>query len=170
MKSTINIDLLEGFTDEERLEARGELLALHFMTYINHKMNQKGITKKELAEMVGTSPSYITQLFRGDKTPNWKMIAKMEKALELSFKIECEGLDVERLPEVDKKAVRRAREAGSMDPLFISPQNTSDSIPGRESSHLRNKKNVRSPGKEGLRNRAFTRAVKKSTSKLKSKL
>lgn len=169
MESTINIDLLEGFSDEEKLEARGELLALHFMTYINHKMEQKGITKKELAEMVGTSPSYITQLFRGDKTPNWKMIAKMERALEISFKIGCEGLDVERLPEVEKKTVHRAREAGSMDPLVISPQNTSDYIPARESSHLSNKKNVRSPGKEGLRNRASTRSVKKSTLKLKSK-
>ena len=126
MESIINIDLLGGLCDKERLEARGELLALHFMTYINHKMDQKGITKKQLAELVGTSPSYITQLFRGDKTPNWKMIAKMEKALELSFKIECEGLGSGAESEVMDSVTKGPEIIDSGSENFIFHEETSN--------------------------------------------
>ena len=82
-----NIDFLEGFSDEERMEARGELLALHFLSLVDQRMKVLNISKKELAVQVGSSPSYITQLFRGDKTPNWKMLAKMEKAVGVKFVI-----------------------------------------------------------------------------------
>lgn len=139
MKSTINIDLLEGLSEDERLETRGKLLALHFMTFINHKIDQKGITKKELAKMVGTSPSYITQLFRGDKTPNWKMIAKMEKALGLFFKVECVGLATDKHQNTNTKLKSQSLHNKSNHSNPISEQSTLDYFVVNEPSNLSEK-------------------------------
>jgi hypothetical protein len=36
---------------------------------------------------VGTSPSYITQLYRGDKLVNMLTLARFQKALDLEFEI-----------------------------------------------------------------------------------
>ena len=45
------------------------------------------ITKKELAQMLHTSPSYITQLYNGDKLMNLEMISRIQEAFNLEFEI-----------------------------------------------------------------------------------
>ncbi len=74
-------------TPEEQDELDAQLLAYSFMSIIEEAMEQKGINRAELAQKVGTSKSFITQLFRGDRTPNWKFLAKAAKTLELEFVI-----------------------------------------------------------------------------------
>jgi transcriptional regulator with XRE-family HTH domain len=39
-------------------------------------------------EEIGTSASYLTQLFRGDRLLNFRTIAKIEAALNIEFKIQ----------------------------------------------------------------------------------
>ncbi|NCW88573.1 MAG: XRE family transcriptional regulator, partial [Chitinophagia bacterium] len=46
---------------------------------------KKKITRKLLAQLIGTSPSYLTQVFRGDKPLNFMTLAKIQKALNVSF-------------------------------------------------------------------------------------
>jgi len=72
-------------TPEEQEELDAQLLAYSFISIIEEAMEQKGINRAELAQRVGTSKSFITQLFRGDRTPSWKFLAKAAKALELEF-------------------------------------------------------------------------------------
>lgn len=50
-------------------------------------MDRKGWTRKQLAESLGTSASYLTQLFRGDRLLNFKTEAKIEAALGIKFVI-----------------------------------------------------------------------------------
>lgn len=45
------------------------------------------ITKKELAQLLETSPSYITQLYNGDKLMNLEMISRIQEAFNLEFEI-----------------------------------------------------------------------------------
>lgn len=45
------------------------------------------ITKKELAQLLETSPSYITQLYNGDKLMNLEMISRIQAAFNLEFEI-----------------------------------------------------------------------------------
>jgi len=62
-------DLFEEKSFEVEVEREMSLLALCFLSEIEKAADAQGITRKELAERVGTSPSYITQIFRGNKTP-----------------------------------------------------------------------------------------------------
>jgi len=50
-------------------------------------MDRKGWTRKRLAKEIGTSASYLTQLFRGDRLLNFKTVAKIEAALGIEFEI-----------------------------------------------------------------------------------
>ena len=48
------------------------------------------MTRKELAQKIGTSASFLTQLYRGSKLLNLTTIAKLEKALGITFTIKAE--------------------------------------------------------------------------------
>ena len=73
--------------EEEQIERDAQMLMFRFLSEVEKCQELKGITKKVLAEMVDTSASYITQLFRGDKPLNFNTIAKFQKALAIKFDI-----------------------------------------------------------------------------------
>lgn len=56
------------------------------------------ITKKELAQLLETSPSYITQLYNGDKLMNLEMISRIQAAFNIEFEITVKPQPRERLP------------------------------------------------------------------------
>ena len=78
-------------TPEEQLASEARLLSFRFLDIIERKYKQEGLSRKELAMMVGTSPSYMTQLFRGDKLLNLPMLAKLKQALNIEFEIKEEA-------------------------------------------------------------------------------
>ncbi len=80
-------DVLNTDSAEEKVELETLVLSAKFLSEIERIRHERGILKKELAEMIGTSPSHVTQLFRGDKTINLKTIAKLQLALGISFDI-----------------------------------------------------------------------------------
>lgn len=80
-------NLLQEITEEESIEIKASVLALQFLVLVDEKMKEKGFTKKELADQIGTSVSYLTQLFRGDRKPSWEILAKISLALGLEFKV-----------------------------------------------------------------------------------
>jgi|AACY02.3.fsa_nt_gi Predicted transcription factor, homolog of eukaryotic MBF1 len=88
--------LLDFADDQERVEQEADFMAMQFLSRIDKEMARRGITKKELAQKVGTSPAFITQLFRGDRKPNWSMLAKMKFALDIDFVV-CTKLEQEEL-------------------------------------------------------------------------
>lgn len=80
-------NLLEEMSEEESLEIKARVLAMQFLGLVDEKMKETGKTKKELAEQIGSSVSYLTQLFRGDRKPSWEILAKMSLPLGLEFKV-----------------------------------------------------------------------------------
>ncbi|MBK7426268.1 MAG: helix-turn-helix transcriptional regulator [Saprospiraceae bacterium] len=100
----------------EKLENRASLLSLIFMSWIDNEMEKQNMSKKELALKVGTSASYITQLFRGDKKPNWNILAKMEDALGIEFSINIKSAISHNDKQVlmDSKKVIKAESRPSM--------------------------------------------------------
>ena len=58
-----------------------------FLSEVEILTEERKMTKKELAEKIGTSASYITQLYRGNKLLNLATIAKFQKALGITFNI-----------------------------------------------------------------------------------
>jgi ribosome-binding protein aMBF1 (putative translation factor) len=80
-------NLFDSITPEEQIEHDAQLLAFSFLSIINKEMEEKKMTRKELAKKTGTSQAYITQLFRGNRTPNLNILAKIQKALEIEFNV-----------------------------------------------------------------------------------
>lgn len=82
-------DLLAFKSEEDELKHDAHMLSFQFISEINKVMEAQEvqINKTGLAKALSTSKSYITQLFRGDKLINMLTLAKVQKALNLKFKI-----------------------------------------------------------------------------------
>jgi transcriptional regulator with XRE-family HTH domain len=80
-------ELIALKSPEEKIEHDAQILAFQFLSKVDLAMSELNISKKMLAKKVGTSPSFITQLFRGDRKPNWNILAKMQQELNLEFKL-----------------------------------------------------------------------------------
>ena len=80
-------DLLSFDTKEDLIERDKNRLHFKFLSGIEEIMEAKKMSKKDLATAIGTSASYITQLFRGNKMINLEMLAKIQQALEIDYDI-----------------------------------------------------------------------------------
>ncbi len=81
------LDLLEIKTEDEKIEHDSRVISIEFISIIQTHLIEHKITKKELAKKINSSPSYITQVLRGDKTINMRFLAKIQKALGIKFKV-----------------------------------------------------------------------------------
>ncbi len=81
--------LFENRTEQERRDDAAQMLSFRYLSEIERLMEAYGMTKRRLAEAVGTSPSYITQLFRGDRLLNFDMLARLEEALSVKFTVDA---------------------------------------------------------------------------------
>jgi Helix-turn-helix len=80
-------DLFTFKNKEEEIEHKAQMISYRILSEVEKVCEEKKINKKELATMVGSSASYITQLFRGAKHVNMDIMARFEDALELCFEI-----------------------------------------------------------------------------------
>lgn len=72
---------------EDKIKLNSMLLSLRFVSIIDEAMEKNRVNKKTLAKEIGISPAYITQLFRGDRILNFKLLTKMAVALDVDFEI-----------------------------------------------------------------------------------
>ena len=66
---------------EEQDEYWAELAILEFTSQINRLMQEKNISKVELARLLGTSPAYVTKVFRGDANFTMRSMVKLSRVL-----------------------------------------------------------------------------------------
>ena len=71
----------------ERIEHSAQMIAFRMLSEVERLCEEKNINRTELAKMLGTSKSYITQLFRGHKLLNLTMAAKLELVFNIKFGI-----------------------------------------------------------------------------------
>ena len=81
-------DLFSFNLESDEINHIANMLMFKFLSEIEKSTNGE-ISKKQMSKLIGTSPSYITQLFRGDKLINLLTLAKFEKALNLEFDIKA---------------------------------------------------------------------------------
>lgn len=79
-------------TEVEALQLDEYMLMANYLSEIERLLGEKSLNRKELAIQIGTSPSYLTQVFRGDKPLNFKTLAKIQKALNIRFEIQTISL------------------------------------------------------------------------------
>lgn len=95
MNTKVSNNLNSIFENTDKLELETSLLALSFLSEIERLMSESGISQKEFAKNIGVSASYITQLFRGHKTPNLEVLTKMSLFFDKVFKVKA--VDIESL-------------------------------------------------------------------------
>lgn len=67
--------------EEESEEFQVELAILEFTSQLNRLMQEQKINKVELAKRLGTSPAYITKVFRGDANFTLRSMVKLTRVL-----------------------------------------------------------------------------------------
>lgn len=80
-------DIFKNQSFREEVEFETQMLALSFLSAIEKEVDIKKMNRNELAKKVGTSASYITQILRGNKTPNLKILTALGLALDKKFNI-----------------------------------------------------------------------------------
>ena len=101
--------LFEKSTDEA-IEDRAQMFSYIFLSEVQKKMEYLGINRKELAEKMDTTASYLTQLFRGNRMLNLKTIAKLEHVLDMDFNIHDKSLNYEKIKNLWRASFKERRE------------------------------------------------------------
>lgn len=86
-------ELFRFKSKEEQIEHEAWMLHYRIMQLVEKAMDEKGWNKKQLAQKIGKSQSYVTQLFMGNKIINLPMMSLFQYELGLEFKIETEFLN-----------------------------------------------------------------------------
>ena len=85
--------ILSFDNEQDQLELEAKIIMAKFLEKIQEIAAQKGLKKKDLAQKIGTSASYITQLYRGHKLLNLMTLAKLQRALDIEFDIAIKGFE-----------------------------------------------------------------------------
>lgn len=83
-------DLFAFSSEEEELNHDAQMLTFKFLEEIEkcYAVGPK-LRKKHIAKVLGKSPSFISQLYSGDKLLNFGLLAKIQKEFNLSFEIKA---------------------------------------------------------------------------------
>ena len=99
-KVTPEFDNLFSFSSEkEKIEHRAQMISYRILSEVEKICEEQNIKMKDLAKMVDTSASYITQLFRGNKQVNTGFMARIEEAMSMCFEFSLKG-ETEMLDEI----------------------------------------------------------------------
>jgi DNA-binding Xre family transcriptional regulator len=113
-------DLSDSISGSDKIMIETRLLMYRFLSEIDKITSERGINRKQLAKLAGTSASYITQLYQGKKIINLQLLTRIKKALDIDFNIEvvhseekikrdCPEMSVvHTVPAVGKSAARVA--------------------------------------------------------------
>jgi transcriptional regulator with XRE-family HTH domain len=72
---------------EDKIGQLTTLLSVRFASEIDEVMDTRNIRKNAIAKEIETSPSYITQLLRGNRVFSLNILAKIAVALDIDFQI-----------------------------------------------------------------------------------
>lgn len=82
-------DLFSFKNKQEELDHEAKMIMFRFLSELDKLFSEKPIKKKDLAEAIHTSRSFITQLYQGDKLINLINLAKIQDAYNLTFEIKA---------------------------------------------------------------------------------
>lgn len=79
---------LDDFDSEKEVIEHFKIVTmLAFLSQVQKELDRKKWTRKQLADEIGVSDSYVSQLFRGDKVINLETMVKISLALDRSFEL-----------------------------------------------------------------------------------
>lgn len=90
-------------TDEDLIQEDEFMLMANYLSELERLKRLEGLKLKrnELADQIGVSASYLTQVFNGDKPLNFYTIAKIQRALNIRFHVRAYQIDGNRFVPYD---------------------------------------------------------------------
>jgi ribosome-binding protein aMBF1 (putative translation factor) len=79
--------LFDQLSEKDKIENQAAVLMFRFLSLVEDRCKEFGWNRRKLSEEVGTSASYISQLFRGNKLANLIILAKFQQVLGIEFEI-----------------------------------------------------------------------------------
>ena len=75
-------------TEEEELAHDAQMLTFKFLEALEKSQTYGAkLKKKDIAKAIGKSPSFISQLYSGDKLISMALLAKIQKVFDIHFEI-----------------------------------------------------------------------------------
>ena len=74
---------------KEGIEHDALILMSSYLSEIERIQEERKIKRNKLAELIKTSASYLTQVFRGDKPLNFITLAKIQRVLNIGFEVKA---------------------------------------------------------------------------------
>ena len=90
---------------KDKIEHDSKILMFKFLSIVEREMELRDMSKKELAQQLDTSASYVTQLFRGTKTINLIKLVQLHL-----FNIEFD-IQLVNNKRKAKKTIRKIKQA-----------------------------------------------------------
>lgn len=87
-------------------EGQSEHVAVAYLAQVNARMQAQGISNVELARRMGTSPAYITRLFRGSANLSVQTMTKLAHAVNCTLMLELVANDNPESPPAAAGAVQ----------------------------------------------------------------
>ncbi len=78
-------EALKFENEEDRIEVKASFIQLDILDEVKKLMEEKNISRTELAKKLKKSKSFVSQLFSGDKALNLKMIAQFQEIFNAKF-------------------------------------------------------------------------------------
>lgn len=88
--------LQNSLSEKDLQDIDAKILMFRFLSLIDAKREELGWSRKDLAVQIKTSPSFISQLFQGDKLINFTTLAKIQKVMGLEFEITLKKTKIKR--------------------------------------------------------------------------
>ena len=79
-------------------EGQSAHVAVAFLAQVNARMQARGMRNAELARRMGTSPAYVTRLFRGSANLSVETMVKLAQAVGGSLRLELAEQPAEDAP------------------------------------------------------------------------
>lgn len=106
-KYNINTEFEDIFafdSNDDKIEHEAKMIMFRFLSELEKINAQEPFKKKDLALAIKTSPSYITQLYRGDKLINLLTLAKIQEAYKIIFDIKAKRQTVNYKQEIEERS------------------------------------------------------------------
>ncbi len=98
--------VLNDFSEEELLQLEALAIGHAYLSEAQRIMDERGMLRKELAEKMNVSASFLTQLFRGDRPVSDYHKAQLQRVLGVRFELKaldtngCHAVGEFKYPEV----------------------------------------------------------------------
>lgn len=100
--------LFDSIPEKDKLDIDAKVLMFRFLEIVEEEREKRDMNRKDLADILGVRPAFVSQLFNGNKLLNLVHMAKLQKAFGFEFEVRNGNAKVQIddfIPKGDGKGV-----------------------------------------------------------------